>query len=85
MESKQPEWLDHMRKRKTISVAVAVVAAAFSLPLHVAAFNPGSQPASERLVQPIKMKKHGYLAAPFKSCGTFMYHKGGKCLDARNK
>jgi hypothetical protein len=75
-----------MSINKTFITAVAAVIAATLSPLpQAAAFNPGSQPASERLVQPIKMKKKGYRAASSKSCGTFMYHKGGKCVDARSK
>ena len=74
-----------MSTRKKINIAVAVLVATAFTPLQVAAFNPGSQPATERLVQLVKVKKHGYLAASFKSCGTFKYHKGGKCLDARDK
>ena len=29
--------------------------------------------------------KKGKKASSGKSCGTYMYRKGGKCLDARNK
>ena len=32
-----------------------------------------------------KGKRKGRKSAKGKSCGTFMYRKGGKCLDARNK
>src|SRR6266705_4699488 len=32
-----------------------------------------------------KRKKTKRAAAGGKSCGTYMYRKGGKCLDARNK
>jgi hypothetical protein len=32
-----------------------------------------------------KRKKGQRGAGKGKSCGTFMYRKGGKCLDARNK
>jgi hypothetical protein len=76
-----------MSIRKTFITAMAIViAAAFSLPLQAATLNPASQPARERLVQLIKMKKKGYSAASSgQSCGTFKYHKGGKCLDARSK
>lgn len=32
-----------------------------------------------------KGKAHGYKApAAEKSCGTYMYHSKGKCVDARN-
>jgi hypothetical protein len=76
-----------MSIRKTFITAMAVmIAAAFSPPLQAATFNPASEPASARLVQPIKMQKKGYRAASSgQSCGTFKYHKGGKCLDARSK
>jgi hypothetical protein len=76
-----------MGKCKTFITSVAVVTvAAFSPLLQGAVFDPGSQPTSERLVQSVKMKKHGYRATPGgKSCGTFMYRKGGSCVDARNK
>jgi len=76
-----------MSIRKTFITAVAGMIAATFSPLQLAAaFNPGSQPASEKLVQAIKMKKKGYRAeSSGKTCGTFKYHKGGKCLDARAK
>lgn len=32
-----------------------------------------------------KAKKGGAKKAAYKSCGTFMYWKGGKCNDARLK
>jgi hypothetical protein len=32
-----------------------------------------------------KRKKGKRGAGKGKSCGTYMYRKGGKCLDARNK
>ena len=32
-----------------------------------------------------KAKTKATKAAAFKSCGTFMYRKDGKCLDARAK
>ena len=60
-----------------------------------------SQPMSGELVQSVqaKKKKKGVKKATKrkagkrktarrgagKSCGTYMYRKGGKCLDARNK
>jgi hypothetical protein len=62
---------------------------------------PGSQPGSGDLVQSVQAKKaskkkagkkkakrkkaKGKTAKATKSCGTFKYHKGGKCLDARDK
>src|SRR5262249_32862590 len=52
----QAERSHQMRIRKTFITAVAVTIAATFSPLQLtAAFNPGSQPASEKLVQPIKM------------------------------
>jgi len=88
-----------MSIRKTFIAALAVaVAAAFS-PVQAATFNPGSQVGSSSLVQTIAKKKSSKKAAKKSkgkhkarragkgksSCGTFMYRKGGKCLDARNK
>jgi hypothetical protein len=32
-----------------------------------------------------KRKKSKRATGSGKSCGTYMYRKGGKCLDARNK
>jgi hypothetical protein len=32
-----------------------------------------------------RKKAKGKTAKAMKSCGTFKYHKGGKCLDARDK
>jgi hypothetical protein len=61
---------------------------------------PGSQPSTS-LVEQAKAKKKGYKkkakkkkkgkrkkakrAGKAASCGTFMYRKKGKCVDARNK
>ena len=69
--------------------------------LQAATFNPGSQVGSSSLVQTIAKKKKSYKKAGKKgkgkhkarragskgksTCGTYMYHKGGKCVDARNK
>ena len=90
-----------MSIRKTFIAALAVaVAAAFSpIPeLQAATFNPGSQVGSSSLVQTIANKKKSSKKAAKRSkgkrkagskgkssCGTFMYRKGGKCVDARNK
>jgi len=89
-----------MSIRKTFIAALAVAfAAAFSpIPeLQAATFNPGSQVGSSSLVQTIAKKKSTKKAGKKKSkgkrkagkgkssCGTFMYRKGGKCVDARNK
>jgi hypothetical protein len=69
--------------------------------LQAATFNPGSQGAgSSSLVQIVKAKKKATKKTAKraggkkrrkagskggKSCGTYMYRKGGKCVDARNK
>jgi len=69
--------------------------------LQAATFNPGSQVGSNSLVQTIAKKKKSYKKAGKNSkgkhkarragskgkssCGTYMYKKGGKCVDARNK
>jgi len=69
--------------------------------LQAATFNPGSQVGSSSLVQTIAKKKSTKKASKKKSkgkrkarkagskgkssCGTYMYRKGGKCVDARNK
>jgi hypothetical protein len=82
-------------------LAVAIAAAFSPIPeLQAATFNPGSQGAgSSSLVQTVKAKKKAYkksakraggkkrrkAGSKGKSCGTYMYRKGGKCLDARNK
>jgi hypothetical protein len=83
-----------------LAVAIAAAFSPIS-ELQAAAFNPGSQAGNGSLVQPIKAKKKkGYTkaakrggkrkkgrraASKGKSCGTYMYRKGGKCVDARNK
>lgn len=83
--------------RKTIVAVVALaVAAAFS-PASFAAglVGPSSKVESESLAQVAKAKKKSWFKKAKKSgkkakskkgsCGTFMYRKGGKCVDARNK
>jgi hypothetical protein len=90
-----------MSIKKTFIAALAMaIAVAFSpIPeLQAATFNPGSQGGGSSLVQTVKAKKKVYRKSAKrsrgkrrragrkgKSCGTFMYRKGGKCLDARNK
>lgn len=89
-----------MQIRKTLVVALAAaVALAFSpLPeLNAAPFvGNGSRAVNSELVHSVqaktkakkkagKKKRKGKKAKSGKSCGTFMYRKGGKCLDARNK
>ena len=87
--------------RKTLIAALASATAfAFSpLPeLRAAPFTgSSSQTMSGELVQLVqaKKKKKGVnkkkagkrkkAQRAGKSCGTYMYRKGGKCLDARNK
>jgi hypothetical protein len=89
-----------IRKTFIAALAVAL-AAAFSpiAELQAATFNPGSQAGSSSLVQTVAKKKSYKKTAKRSkgkhkarragkgksSCGTFMYRKGGKCLDARNK
>jgi len=91
----------NIRKTFIAALAVAVAAAFSPISdLQAATFNPGSQAGSGSLVQPVKAKKKGYkktakkggkrkkarrAASKSKSCGTYKYRKGGKCLDARNK
>jgi len=92
-----------MSIRKAFIAALAMaMAAAFSpiSELQAATVNPGSQPGSGSLVQPIQAKKKSAKKASKgkkgkkgrraagkgkKSCGTYMYRKGGKCVDARDK
>jgi len=84
-----------MRVRKTLIAGLALaIALAFSpLPGLQAAtlVGPGSQPETTSLVQVVKAKKKkgkkGKSAAskgPGR-CGTNMYFKKGKCMDARSK
>jgi hypothetical protein len=90
-----------IRKTFIAALAVALAAAFSPIPqLQAATFNPGSQVGSNSLVQTIAKKK-SYKKAGKKSkgkrkarragskgkssCGTYMYKKGGKCVDARNK
>jgi len=90
-----------IRKTFIAALAVAFAAAFSPIPvLQAATFNPGSQVGSSSLVQTIAKKKSTKKAGKKKSkgkhkarragkgkssCGTFMYRKGGKCVDARNK
>ena len=94
-----------MHLRKTLITALALaIAIAFSPLSELQAANPatpGSQPASDKLVQSAKMKKKAYKKASKRkagkrkrgrkaagkggSCGTYKYRKKGKCVDARNK
>ena len=83
-----------------LAVAIAAAFSPTS-DLQAAAIKLGSQAGNGSLVQPVKAKKQGYkkaakrtggkhkkgrrVASKGKSCGTYMYRKGGKCVDARNK
>src|SRR5215467_524596 len=93
-------WKMSIRKTFIAALAVAVAAAFSPIPeLQAATFNPGSQVGSSSLVQTIAKKKKSTKKKAAKrskgkrkagskgksSCGTFMYRKGGKCVDARNK
>lgn len=85
--------------RKTIVAVVALaVAAAFS-PASFAAglVGPSSKIETQSMAEAVKAKKKTYFKKKASkkvgkkakskkgSCGTFMYRKGGKCVDARNK
>ena len=89
-----------MQIRKTLAVVLAAaVALAFSplSDLKAAPFaGSGSRAVDGGLVHSVqaktkatkkagKKKRKGKKAKSGKSCGTYMYRKGGKCLDARNK
>jgi hypothetical protein len=90
-----------IRKTFIAALAVALAAAFSPITeLQAATFNPGAQVGSSSLVQTIAKKKSTKKAGKKKSkgkrkarragkgkssCGTFMYRKGGKCVDARNK
>jgi len=90
-----------IRKTFIAALAIAVATAFSPIPeLQAAAFNPGSQVGSNSIVQTIKAKKKSNKKKAGKkgkrkgkragskgksSCGTYMYRKGGKCVDARNK
>ena len=89
-----------MQIRKTLTVVLAAaVALAFS-PLSVLKAAPfagsGSRAVDSKLVHSVQAKtkatkkagqkkRKSKMAKSGKSCGTYMYRKGGKCLDARNK
>ena len=90
-----------MERRQTLAFAlVAVVAIALSplAELRAAPSFGNSQGMTNGLVHAVQMKKKaktkkgkkgkkakGKKQAAAKSCGTFKYRKGGKCLDARDK
>jgi hypothetical protein len=90
-----------IRKTFIAALAVALAAAFSPIPeLQAATVSPGSQAASSSLVQTIATKKSAKKTGKKSkgkrkarragkgkksSCGTYMYRKGGKCVDARNK
>ena len=88
-------------KKTLVAMLAMAIAIAFSpLPqLQAATLGPNSQPGSENSIEFVQAKKKAKKAKKGKkkkgkkkkakkagkSCGTYMYRKGGKCLDARNK
>ena len=89
-----------MERRQTLAFAlVAAVAIALSplAELRAAPSFGNAQGMTNGLVHAVQMKKKakkkgkkgkkakGKKQAAAKSCGTFKYRKGGKCLDARDK
>ena len=82
-----------MRNTKLLIAGLAAVFAASSV--EVSAFlKPSGTPAVESSVELAAGKKKAkkvakkggaQKVAAAKSCGTFMYSKGGKCVDARAK
>jgi hypothetical protein len=90
-----------IRKTLIAILALAIAIAFSPLTdLQAATFvNPGSQPGSDNLTQTVKAKKKSYRKAGKRKrgkrgkrarskggkCGTYMYRKRGKCMDARNK
>ncbi len=66
-------------------VRTLLVAAALALPVATLSAISTSAPAD---AAPMRAKLKSAKAAHhagYKSCGTYMYRKGGKCLDARAK
>lgn len=89
-----------IKKTLVVALAAAVAIAFSPLPeLRAAPFaGNGPQAVGSELVHSVQAKKakkkagkkkrkgkKARKAKAGKSCGTFMYRKGGKCLDARNK
>lgn len=80
---------------------ILVVATALAIPVsavHLTATAPNAEAAGRkgmRTAKVVKVKvtkprrafraKRVVRVASYKSCGTFMYRKGGKCMDARAK
>ena len=81
----------------TVAIAFSPLPESRAAPFGV----PGSKTGSGELVQFVQTKKAskkktskkmakrkkvgGKTTKATKSCGTFKYHKGGKCVDARDK
>ena len=90
-----------IRKTFIAALAMAVATAFSPIPeLQAATVSPGSQAASSSLVQTVATKKSAKKTGKKSkgkrkarhagkgkksSCGAYMYRKGGKCMDARNK
>ena len=78
-----------MSLRKTLITGLALaVAIAFSpLPeLQAATFvNPGSQPGTDSLIQPVKKKKKSYRKAGKKKMGKRKYRKSKRARKARKQ
>jgi hypothetical protein len=84
----------------SLALAIALAFSPLS-GLQAATFvSPDSQPGTDKLAQTIKMKKKTYkkvgkrkmgkrkgkrAASRSSHCGTYMYRKKGKCMDARKK
>jgi hypothetical protein len=45
----------------------------------------GKKKTKKKVAKASNKSKGAKVAAATKSCGTFMYHKDGKCVDARAK
>jgi hypothetical protein len=89
-----------VRNRKLLVAGLAAVIAASSIEA-VAYLKPSGKPGIESSIEftagkkktkkkaankkVSKKNKAAKVAAATKSCGTFMYRKDGKCLDARDK
>ena len=74
----------------TLFAASSVEAVAFRKPTATPGFESGVELAAgkkktKKKVAKAKKSKGAKVTAATKSCGTFMYHKDGKCVDARAK
>ena len=77
-----------MRLTKIMAIAVATLLAVPPLQAATSAIGFTKTESSVVLTAGKKKKKKAAKAtkvAAFKSCGTYMYHKDGKCVDARAK